>query len=92
MQRVDELSASLQRTVVATAARALDRVRALEDRLRPLHPRAVLARGYCICRRGEEPVRSAASLALGETVRLQFAEDAALVEVTGKEGRDERSA
>lgn len=92
LQRLDEFSAAITRSMRAAADRRREAVRALEGRLRPLHPSAVLARGFCICRTGDgDVVRSAEALAIGATVRLEFAAGAARAAVTAKEEDDART-
>ncbi len=62
-----------------------------QDRLRALSPRLVLERGYCLARRPDGTlVRSAAGLAVGELLGLEFArgEADARIEAVRPGGRD----
>jgi exodeoxyribonuclease VII large subunit len=86
-QRLDDLSVALVR-------RFEDRLRQLRDhlargtgRLEALSPLAVLDRGYSITHKlpGEEIVKSARSLAIGDRVRITFAEGKARCRVEDKE-------
>jgi exodeoxyribonuclease VII large subunit len=67
------------------------RALALADRLRALSPRLVLERGYCLVRRPDGTfVRAAATLAVGESLTIEFArgEADARVEQTRPGGKD----
>jgi exodeoxyribonuclease VII large subunit len=86
-QRVDELSVDLMR-------RFRDRIRQLEDRLAQggqrldgLSPLAVLDRGYSITHRIPEEtiVKNAASLAIGDLLRITFAKGKSICRVQEKE-------
>jgi len=92
LQRLDDGSAALARAIRSVLDRARESIASVDGRLNPLHPAAVLARGYCICRAAVGGiVRSAASLSIGETVSLEFAAGKARAEVTAKEEDDARS-
>ncbi len=86
-QRVDELSVDLMR-------RFRDRMRQIEDRLAQggqrldaLSPLAVLDRGYSIAHRIPEEtiVKDAASLAIGDLLRITFAKGKSICRVQEKE-------
>jgi exodeoxyribonuclease VII large subunit len=62
----------LGRRMHARLAAAADRIHAQDDRLRALSPAATLSRGYAIVRAGERIVRDAASVSMGDELRVQL--------------------
>jgi exodeoxyribonuclease VII large subunit len=82
--RLDADGARLARAPAALVERKHSSVDALGGRLRALSPRATLARGYAIVRRGPDVLRAAAALAPGARVDVELAEGsfAASVEET----------
>jgi exonuclease VII large subunit len=90
LQRIDDMSAAMAASWRVAVRGERERARGLELRLGLVHPRAVLGRGYCICRReaGGTIVTDAASLGAGDGLSLEFALGRASARVTAKEGSD----
>jgi exodeoxyribonuclease VII large subunit len=72
--RIDADAVRLTRAPAMLVDRKRASVEALAGRLRALSPRATLARGYAIVRRGPDLVRAAGALAAGERVDVELAE------------------
>lgn len=72
IQRIDELSTSLDRGVEHVLRGRRDQVERHVDHLRVLDPRQPLRRGYAWITEGDRPVRRAARLSEGDHVRLRF--------------------
>jgi len=81
-QRVDLASSRLRRAIAAGVAQKRTRLDAAMQLAGALSYRSVLERGFALVRdsRGE-PVRRAASLAAGQAIRVQFADDEISAEV-----------
>ena len=74
-QRVDDLMASLPRTVARRLAELRQRSGRAQERLMALSPQAVLGRGFSIARLTDGTVvRSAKQVSVGAAVHLTFAE------------------
>jgi exodeoxyribonuclease VII large subunit len=86
-QRVDELSVDLLRRFQDRLRQAKDRLAEVAGRLGALSPLAVLERGYSITHRlpEERIVKNAASLQIGDVVRITFARGRSLCRVEDKE-------
>jgi len=86
-QRLDELSVDLLRRFQERIRQFKDRLAQSAGRLGALSPLAVLERGYSITHRlsDERIVKAAASLQVGERVRITFAQGKALCRVEEKE-------
>jgi exodeoxyribonuclease VII large subunit len=86
-QRLDELSVGLVRRFQEKLRQYKDRLAQGAGRLSALSPLAVLERGYSITHRlaDERIVKAAASLQVGERVRITFAQGKALCRVEEKE-------
>ena len=87
--RVRLRSVALATAVVAMIHAQRQRLIAHADRLRALSPRLVLERGYCLARRADGTLlRTAAALAVGELLTVEFArgEADARVETIRREG------
>ena len=86
-QRLDELSVDLMRRFQEKLRHFKDRLAQGAGRLSALSPLAVLERGYSITHRlaDERIVKAAASLQVGERVRITFAQGKALCRVEEKE-------
>jgi exodeoxyribonuclease VII large subunit len=79
--------------VSARVARARERLTTRAASIEALSPLACLERGYAIVRRGdgsEQVVRDAATLAVGDPLRILFAHGRAAVRVETRNGEDER--
>ena len=88
---LEDLREQLDTAVVQSALARRTRALALADRLRALSPRLVLERGYCLVHRPDGTfVRTAAALAVGESLTIEFArgEADARVEQTRPGGKD----
>jgi exodeoxyribonuclease VII large subunit len=88
---LDDLREQLDSAVVQSVLAHRTRALALADRLRALSPRLVLERGYCLVRRPDGTfVRTAATLAVGESLTIEFArgEADARVEQTRPGGKN----
>ncbi|MBI5709984.1 MAG: exodeoxyribonuclease VII large subunit [Candidatus Eisenbacteria bacterium] len=92
--RRDQLAAARERldaVVVQAVLARRTRLNGYDDRLRALSPRLVLERGYCLARRPDGTLlRSAATLAVGDPIRVEFArgEADARVEAVRPGGND----
>jgi exodeoxyribonuclease VII large subunit len=86
-QRLDELSVDLARRFQEQLRRYQDRVAEVAGRLGALSPLAVLERGYSITHKlpEEKIVKDAASLEIGDTVRITFAQGKSRCRVESKE-------
>jgi len=86
-QRLDELSVDLMRRFHEKLRRFKDRLAQGAGRLGALSPLAVLDRGYSITHKlpDERIVKDAASLQIGDRVRVTFAQGKALCRVEEKE-------
>src|SRR5262245_55343109 len=86
-QRLDELSVDLLRRFQDKFRQFKDRLTQSTGRLSALSPLAVLDRGYSITHKLPEEwiVKDAASLAIGDRVRITFARGKSLCRVEGKE-------
>ena len=86
-QRLDELSVDLWRRFQEKLRQFKDRLTQSTGRLSALSPLAVLDRGYSITHKLPEEwiVKDAASLAIGDRVRITFARGKSLCRVEGKE-------
>jgi exodeoxyribonuclease VII large subunit len=86
-QRLDELSVDLLRRFQEKLRQFKDRLAQGAGRLGALSPLAVLDRGYSITHKlpEERIVKDGAALALGDRVRITFAQGKALCRVEGKE-------
>lgn len=86
-QRLDELSVDLLRRFQEMLRHFKDRLAQSSGRLGALSPLAVLDRGYSITHRldDERIVKAAASLQVGDGVRITFAQGKALCRVEDKE-------
>jgi exodeoxyribonuclease VII large subunit len=86
-QRLDELSVDLVRRFQEKLRQFKDRLGQRAGRLDALSPLAVLERGYSITHRlaDDRIVKAAASLQVGDRVRITFAQGKALCRVEGKE-------
>lgn len=86
-QRLDELSVDLLRRFQERLRQFRDRLAKDTGRLSALSPLAVLDRGYSITHKlpEEQIVRDAASLNIGDRVRITFAAGKSLCRVEGKE-------
>jgi exodeoxyribonuclease VII large subunit len=73
-RRLDHLHERLGRAPKLLLERGRSRLEQTAGRLRALSPRATLERGYAIVRTGDEIVRSARALALGDRVEVELAE------------------
>jgi exodeoxyribonuclease VII large subunit len=72
-QRCDEGSARLQRAAGVTLAQRHQRLRSLEERMRALDPRQVLARGYAwLSDDLGVPITTASALSAGQQVRAEL--------------------
>ena len=82
-QRVDELTARLQRGVRTRADRIRDRLQALAARLEAVGPQRVLARGFSLLTRPGEsvPVKRAADLEPGDALEARLGEGGLELEV-----------
>jgi exodeoxyribonuclease VII large subunit len=83
-QQLDDVATRLGRSAPAIFLRALERLGAVEMRLRALSPHAILERGYSITRRlpDREVVRDACRLRRGDSVELLLARGSAVCDVT----------
>jgi exodeoxyribonuclease VII large subunit len=83
-RRLDNTHERLDRAPKLLLERGRSRLELAAGRLRALSPRATLERGYAIVRAGDEIVRSASAVALGDRVEVELAEGglAARVEET----------
>jgi exodeoxyribonuclease VII large subunit len=86
-QRLDEMSVDLLRRFHDRVRQFKDRLAQASGRLNALSPLAVLERGYSITRKlgDEHIVKDAASLAIGDLVRITFALGKSLCRVEHKE-------
>jgi exodeoxyribonuclease VII large subunit len=86
-QRLDEVCVSLQRRMLDRLNQFKERLAHESSRLDALSPLAVLDRGYSITYKlpNETLVKSADALALGDLVRITFAQGTANCRVEGKE-------
>ncbi|HSQ13743.1 MAG TPA: exodeoxyribonuclease VII large subunit, partial [Candidatus Deferrimicrobium sp.] len=86
-QRVDELSVDLLRRFQERVRQSKDQLAEVSGRLGALSPLAVLERGYSITHKlpAEQIVKSAASLEIGDVVRITFAQGKSHCRVEGKE-------
>ena len=86
-QRLDELSVDLLRRFQEKLRQFKDRLAQGAGRLGALSPLAVLERGYSITHKlpDERIVKDGAELALGDRLRITFAQGKALCRVEGKE-------
>jgi exodeoxyribonuclease VII large subunit len=86
-QRLDELSVDLLRRFEERLRRLKDNLAQAAGRLAALSPLAVLERGYSIAHKlpDEIIVKEAATLAIGDRLRLTFAKGKAIARVEGKE-------
>ncbi|MET9708673.1 exodeoxyribonuclease VII large subunit [Nocardiopsis alba] len=98
MDQVLEARDRARRSLTISLDRAADELRHTEARLHALSPATTLARGYAIVQREDgSVVRSATEPAVGESLRLRFAEDGLTATVDsvdtpdgpGEEGRTE---
>ncbi|MCX7673368.1 MAG: exodeoxyribonuclease VII large subunit [Thiobacillaceae bacterium] len=94
--RLEHLRLGLARALAMGLARRRERLETLAAHLNHLDPHAVLARGFSLVRHADgRIVRTAAELALGETVRMTFAQGEAEGEIrrllTPPEARAARS-
>ncbi|MFB8765847.1 exodeoxyribonuclease VII large subunit [Nocardiopsis alba] len=98
MDQVLEARDRARRSLTISLDRAADELRHTEARLHALSPATTLARGYAIVQREDgSVVRSATEPAVGESLRLRFAEDGLTATVDsvdtsdgpGEEGRAE---
>lgn len=87
--RCDELDERLRAAVERALRRRRDRLAAGARHLDALSPLAVLTRGYTLATRDGHPVRDAATLTVGDTLRLRFAGGAAKAQVTAVEPAEE---
>ncbi|WP_017545833.1 MULTISPECIES: exodeoxyribonuclease VII large subunit [Nocardiopsis] len=86
-EQVLELRDRARRSLTASLDRAADTLVHTEARLHALSPATTLARGYAIVQREDgSVVRSAAEPALGETLRVRFAEDGLRATVDALDG------
>lgn len=74
LQRTDELMSRLTRSIAQGLERSRRDLAAVASRLDAVSPLAVLARGYCLCRKlpGMEVVTRAENLAPGDELQLRF--------------------
>jgi len=73
-ERVTALSPRLEAATVAMVLRNRTRLAGCDDRLRALSPRRVLDRGYCLARLPDgRLLRTAAGLAVGDPLTIEFA-------------------
>ncbi len=86
-QRLDEMSVNLIRRFQERVRQSRDELTGVAGRLEALSPLAVLDRGYSITHRlpEERIVKDAASLNLGERLRITFASGKAICRVENKE-------
>ncbi|MDH3446467.1 MAG: exodeoxyribonuclease VII large subunit [Deltaproteobacteria bacterium] len=86
-QRLDELSINLIRRLQERLRQSRDELARIAGRLEALSPLAVLERGYSIAHRlpEERIVKDAASLSLGDRLRITFAAGKAVCRVENKE-------
>jgi exodeoxyribonuclease VII large subunit len=86
-QRVDDLSVDLLRRFQERLRQSKDQLAEVSGRLGALSPLAVLERGYSITHKlpEEQIVKSAASLEIGDVVRITFAQGKSLCRVADKE-------
>jgi exodeoxyribonuclease VII large subunit len=86
-QRLDELSIDLVRRFQDRLRQIRDRLARGSGRLSALSPLAVLERGYSITHKlpEERIVKDAATVAIGDRVRITFAQGKALCRVEEKE-------
>jgi exodeoxyribonuclease VII large subunit len=73
-QRLEHAHERLRRAPALAVERKRARLEHSAGRLRALSPRATLQRGYAIVRSGDEIVRSAAAVSVGETVDVEVAD------------------
>jgi exodeoxyribonuclease VII large subunit len=71
-RRLDEWSARAQRVLRHRLEIGRHQVEQYAGRLEALSPLSVLSRGYSITQRGDEVVRSAAELAVGDAIRTRY--------------------
>ncbi len=86
-QRLDELSVDLMRRLQQRLRESKDELATVAGRLEALSPLAVLDRGYSIAHKlpEERIVKDAASLRLGDRLRITFAAGKAVCRVENKE-------
>ena len=86
-QRLDDVCVDLQRRMLARLNQFKERLAHESSRLDALSPLAVLDRGYSITHQmpDETIVKSAGALAVGDLVRITFAQGRANCRVEGKE-------
>lgn len=86
-QRLDDLSIDLMRRLQDRLRQLKDRLAQLAGRLGALSPLAVLDRGYSIAHKlpEERIVKDAASLAIGDRLRISFAKGKSVCRVEEKE-------
>jgi exodeoxyribonuclease VII large subunit len=73
-QRIVHAHDRLRRAPALAVERKRSRLEQAAGRLRALSPRATLERGYAIVRTGEEIVRSASSVSLGDPLEVEVAD------------------
>src|SRR5262245_10494055 len=73
-QRLEHAHERLRRAPALAVERKRARLEHSAGRLRALSPRATLERGYAIVRSGDELVRSASAVAVGETIDVEVAD------------------
>ncbi|MBI5780754.1 MAG: exodeoxyribonuclease VII large subunit [Rhodocyclales bacterium] len=87
--RLDAFAQRLPRAAAQALEAPRRRLERLEDRLQALDPKAVLARGYALVSdAGGQVLTSAAQLAPGQDIRLEFHDGRAAAEVVGVEKSD----
>ncbi|MCB1497163.1 MAG: exodeoxyribonuclease VII large subunit, partial [Bauldia sp.] len=81
-RRLADAGSTSERSLRLLIAQKRDRVAALDQLLRSLSYRSVLARGYALVRAGDRPVHSAAEVGAGATLDIEFHDGRVSAETT----------
>jgi exodeoxyribonuclease VII large subunit len=90
LARCDALRARIDYAAQRRLATASSRVDSAVERLRLLDPRRPAALGYARIARGSSPIHRAASLSVGDSIRVRFADGEADAQITNVSVTDRR--
>ena len=88
--KLSEREAELDRFALRYAEVGRNRLSSLCGRLEAMNPLAVLSRGYAAVSRAGETVTRAASVSVGDTIEIRFADGQISATVENKKGSDEK--